>query len=375
MSRLHSPLSAGKVGNHCSSAETPRSRQGRLEIELELSLQAGQVPSRASKSVNLEFAAPLALVDSSIAHSRLGSQANAAHQLATASDSSFSSSVTRSMADPLSAEADWGVDELGVGLSDDADTRQLAPTAPKTVSPLTARRSRTDSNATQRERVASEVTLSSFTPRGHDSPLARRLALSAEPADAERPPLSRQSTVGAGSARRTRGYDRTTRRNLIAGAAADGDLVRLQALLVVPEDVDNGDRPASTFGLANEPHPHSGLAPIHFAAQNGHEDVVKWLVEEAGALPDFEDAEGEVRLLTLPLRTPQSCSWTGRTDFALDGNPFRAQTPLHKAALRGHLDVCRFLLSRQVDINAADSDGWTASLAFLRARSLGCFQS
>lgn len=38
-----------------------------------------------------------------------------------------------------------------------------------------------------------------------------------------------------------------------------------------------------------------------------------------------------------------------------------AQTPLHKAALRGHLDVCRFLLSRQVNVNAADNDGWTVS--------------
>lgn len=44
------------------------------------------------------------------------------------------------------------------------------------------------------------------------------------------------------------------------------------------------------------------------------------------------------------------------------------QTALHKAALKGHLDVCRFLLSRQVDVNATDHDGWAASRAHFSRR-------
>ena len=50
-----------------------------------------------------------------------------------------------------------------------------------------------------------------------------------------------------------------------------------------------------------------------------------------------------------------------RTDFCC--GIVNSQTALHKAALRGHVDVCRFLLSRQVDVNATDHDGWTVSLS------------
>ncbi|GAA5879307.1 hypothetical protein JCM3774_006429 [Rhodotorula dairenensis] len=161
------------------------------------------------------------------------------------------------------------------------------------------------------------------TPTQHSkSPLAQRLARRGSDTDT---PTTHPASLS--------GYDNTTRRNLIARAAADGDLARLEAL-VLPASrsstttTEEDEQPArSVFALANDPNPHTGLAPIHYAAQNGHDDVVKWLVDEAGAMPDLEDAQGE--------------------------------TPLHKAALRGHLDVCRFLLSRQVQVDAADNDGWT----------------
>lgn len=41
------------------------------------------------------------------------------------------------------------------------------------------------------------------------------------------------------------------------------------------------------------------------------------------------------------------------------------ETPAHKAAHRGHLDVCRFLISRGVDVDAQDADGWTVRLYLL----------
>ncbi|TKA55447.1 hypothetical protein B0A53_02373 [Rhodotorula sp. CCFEE 5036] len=163
---------------------------------------------------------------------------------------------------------------------------------------------------------------SEATPTQHDqSPLAARVALTPKQPSS----LSRRSTATVSS---SSSYDLTTRKNLIARAAADGDLARLDALVVrgANDGLDGaGEQHRSVFALANEPNPHTGLAPIHFAAQNGHEDVVKWLVEQAGALPDLEDADGE--------------------------------TALHKAALRGHLDVCRFLLSRQ-PLHNASSRGW-----------------
>ena len=148
----------------------------------------------------------------------------------------------------------------------------------------------------QKNRATSPTASSSTeaTPTQHDqSPLAARVALTPKQPSC----LSRRSTAITATPSSSSSYDLTTRRNLIARAAADGDLARLDALVVrgANDSLDNaGEQHRSVFTLANEPNPLTKLAPIHFAAQNGHEDVVKWLVEQAGALPDLEDADGEV---------------------------------------------------------------------------------
>lgn len=144
-------------------------------------------------------------------------------------------------------------------------------------SPPIQTRARSSSNAPTLLVGSSSTTT---TPTQLDpSPLAHRLAR------APGPPPPSSGTLTAPPVAPSSLYDATTRRNLIARAAADGDLARLEALLLPP----------AARALANEPNPHTGLAPVHFAAQNGHDDVVKWLVEEAGALPDLKDAGGEVR--------------------------------------------------------------------------------
>lgn len=58
------------------------------------------------------------------------------------------------------------------------------------------------------------------------------------------------------------------------------------------------DSGVSSFALANEANPSSGLMPIHYAAKQGRLDVLKWLVEDVGALVEIEDREGEVRRST-----------------------------------------------------------------------------
>ncbi|GAA5890302.1 hypothetical protein JCM8208_002772 [Rhodotorula glutinis] len=181
----------------------------------------------------------------------------------------------------------------------------------------------------------------SATPRGIPSPFSHRQTL--DPADEpprspspppapsppRRAPPSRSPSRSPSTVSSSRGYDPTTLRNLIASSCVNGDLERLQSLMAPRAPADEGEPdPPSTFTLANQTGSHSGLAPLHYAAQKGHVEVVKWLIEQAGAMPELEDAEGE--------------------------------TPLHKAAHRGHLDVCRFLISRNVDVNTPDHDGWTA---------------
>ncbi|GAA5862981.1 hypothetical protein JCM1840_002345 [Sporobolomyces johnsonii] len=177
---------------------------------------------------------------------------------------------------------------------------------------------------------------SSVTPKGVPSPFSRfdshpEPFVNPSPGQPEEPSVT-PSQLGARPALvRTRStssnYDPTVLRNLISTACSAGDLERLEALMLGNPSAGGEDMP-SAFALANQTSSHTGLAPIHYAAQRGHLDVVRWLVEEAGAMAELEDGDGE--------------------------------TALHKAALNGHLDVCQFLLSVGVNVDAADGDGWTA---------------
>ncbi|KAF7794562.1 hypothetical protein EIP86_005697 [Pleurotus ostreatoroseus] len=110
----------------------------------------------------------------------------------------------------------------------------------------------------------------------------------------------------------------------LIAASSSGDLSLLQNLFrnaLQTCDVE-------PFSLANDASTRSGLTALHVSASRGYLDVVKWLVEECGAIPDMEDKEGE--------------------------------TALHKAALHGHLGVIKYLLPGRADVQAQDADGWTA---------------
>ncbi|KAG8746412.1 hypothetical protein FRC10_005123 [Ceratobasidium sp. 414] len=109
----------------------------------------------------------------------------------------------------------------------------------------------------------------------------------------------------------------------IYNAAAAGSLLELQNLFA-------SDTRIPAFALANDAAPRTGLTALHAASSRGRLAVVRWLVEECGAMTDLEDKEGE--------------------------------TSLHKAALHGHLSVVTYLLSPdgKADVHAQDGDGWTA---------------
>ncbi|KAG6817214.1 hypothetical protein H0H87_011572 [Tephrocybe sp. NHM501043] len=107
-------------------------------------------------------------------------------------------------------------------------------------------------------------------------------------------------------------------------AATSGDLPLLKQLF--QNALRTGE--VEPFSLANNASSRTGFTALHAAASRGYLDIVKWLVEDCGAMPDLEDREGE--------------------------------TALHKAALNGHLSIIKYLLPDRADVHARDADGWTA---------------
>jgi hypothetical protein len=69
-----------------------------------------------------------------------------------------------------------------------------------------------------------------------------------------------------------------------------------------------------------------GWTPLHLTAQNGHLDVVEFLVEHRAEVNSKDD----------------------------DG-----WTPLHSASQNGRLGVVEFLVEHRAEVNSKDDDGWT----------------
>ncbi|KAJ7228782.1 ankyrin repeat-containing domain protein, partial [Mycena pura] len=107
-------------------------------------------------------------------------------------------------------------------------------------------------------------------------------------------------------------------------AASSGDLPLLKRLF--RNALDGGN--VEPFSLSNDASTRTGFTALHAAASRGYLDIVTWLVQDCGAMPDLEDKEGE--------------------------------TALHKAALNGHLPIIKYLLPCRADVKVRDADGWTA---------------
>jgi hypothetical protein len=82
---------------------------------------------------------------------------------------------------------------------------------------------------------------------------------------------------------------------LLISAIQAGELYRLERLFSSHSD--------SAFSLANGPlNRHTQITPLHAASTHGHLPIVKFLVDECGAILEMEDAEGEVSFSSVHFR-------------------------------------------------------------------------
>jgi ankyrin repeat protein len=103
----------------------------------------------------------------------------------------------------------------------------------------------------------------------------------------------------------------------------------------------------------------SGWTPLHYAADKGHIEVVEALLKH-GADVNAKDKDGKTPLHVASVRGDVNIVKLllerGADPNARDGN---GETPLHWAASKGHVEVVEVLLEYGADINIKDRDGRT----------------
>ncbi|RBR10782.1 uncharacterized protein FIESC28_09313 [Fusarium coffeatum] len=149
---------------------------------------------------------------------------------------------------------------------------------------------------------------------------------------------------------------------------ADLEMEDSQGQTVLSVAAGNGDTSMVSFLLHNgansNPKQKEGnrKTALAFAAQNGHEEVVRLLVSTEGVVIDTKDNMGRS-----PLIHAASLGHEGIARLLLDrgANPELRDTyryggyPLHHATIGGHMGVVMLLLQRDVDPDQVDRDGRT----------------
>nr|WP_253308677.1 ankyrin repeat domain-containing protein [Rickettsia endosymbiont of Ceutorhynchus assimilis] len=135
--------------------------------------------------------------------------------------------------------------------------------------------------------------------------------------------------------------------NNICLAAQNGDISAVNYLLTKNTDVNTPD--------------HTKQTALHYAARNGHDDIVKLLLDH-GANVNVITPDYGWTALHLAARN----GYDGIVEVLLKHNAdiiniqtSFGSTALHLAAKNKHIAVIQVLLKKEADINIADNDGYT----------------
>ncbi|XP_009459257.1 PREDICTED: espin [Nipponia nippon] len=106
---------------------------------------------------------------------------------------------------------------------------------------------------------------------------------------------------------------------------------------------------------------HDGMTPLHAAAQMGHNTVIVWLMSFTTVSLSERDAEGATAMHFAASRGhAKVLSW-----LLLHGGEITTDswggTPLHDAAENGELECCQILVVNGADLSVRDQDGYTAA--------------